>query len=78
MIPDDEEIDPVIDFSWFYLIGKTKLGLSYRETGRLTIKLFNRLYQHYKNTFDYELMLRLSGSTYERAVQKANEAEDWF
>ena len=78
MIPDDEDEDPVIDFAWFYLIGRTRLGLSYRETGRITMTLFNKLYQHYKNAFDFELSLKLTGTTYDGAAEKANAAEFWF
>ena len=78
MIPDDAERDPVIDFSWFYFIGRTKLGLTLRETGRITLTLFNKLYMHYRNSFDYELMLQKLGKTYAEADQAANDAEEWF
>lgn len=78
MIPDEDDGDGALDLTWFYFIGRTKLGLSFRETGRMTITLFNKLYQHYKNTFDYELALRLSGTTYAEAADKANKAELWF
>ena len=78
MIPDDEDVDPVIDFSWFYFIGKSKLGLTFRETGRLTLTLFNKLYQHYKNSFDLELRLKYTGTTYEEAYKKAEKAQEWF
>lgn len=78
MIPDDEEIDPYIDFSWFYFIGRNKLGLTYSETGRITLTLFNRLYKHYKNSFDLEMRLKNSGTTYEEAYQKLNDAQEWF
>ena len=78
MIPDDEEIDPVLDFSWFYYIGKTKLGLTSSEIGRITLTLFNKLYAHYKASFDLELRLKQTNTTYEEAYEKANKAEEWF
>lgn len=78
MIPDDDETDPYIDFSWFYFIGKAKLGLTFAETGRLTIRTFNRLYRHYKNDFDLELSLKLSKTTYAQAYEKANKEEEWL
>ena len=78
MIPDEDEIDPHIDFSWFYFIGVTKLGMTYKQVGRITLTLFNKLYSHYKNTFDLELRLKLTGNTYESAEKKANEAQEWF
>ena len=78
MIPDSDDDDPRIDFTFFYFIGATKLGLSYRETGRITITLFNKLYTHYKAVFDTELMLRHTGTTYAEAEKKANAAEEWF
>ena len=78
MIPDAEEINPIIDFSWFYYTGKVKLGLSFRETGRLTLTMFNKLYPHYKNDFDLELRLKLTNTTYAEAYNKAQEAQEWF
>lgn len=68
----------MIDFSWFYFIGKSKLGLSFSETGRLTLTLFNKLYQHYKDNFDLELMLEKTATTYEKLRKKARKSEEWF
>ena len=78
MIPDDEDINPVIDFSWYYAIGKIKLGLSFRETGRITLRLFNKLYKHYKEAFDLEMRLKATNTTYEEAYKKANADLEWF
>lgn len=78
MIPDEETVDPVIDFSWFYFIGVNKIGLTYHQVGRITMTLFNKLYAHYKCTFDYELLLKKTGTTYEEAWKKSQEAEEWF
>lgn len=42
-----------------------KLGLSYKEVGRLTPKLFGQLYKEYRDNFDLELYLKASNKTYE-------------
>lgn len=73
-----EEGDPVIDFSWFYFIGKTKLNQTYHETGRMTLTLFNKMYMHYKNDWDYEMRLRNANVTYSEAFQEAQRDEMWF
>ena len=70
--------DPTIDFAWFRFIGRTKLALSNKEVGRLTLREFNREYQYYKDSFDYELLLRLTNTTYAKAKAKAQEQEEWF
>ena len=44
----------------------------------MTLRTFNKLYQHYKNTFDIELNLYLSKTTYEGAINKAIENEEWL
>lgn len=67
-----------IDFTWFYFIGKAKLNLSFKETGRLTMTMFFKLYQHYKDTFDLEMRLRNANMTYEDAYENAEKAEEWF
>lgn len=73
----DEE-EPVFDLSWFYFIGKVKLGLSFKETGRLTLRTFNKLYQHYKDDWDLEMRLWNANMTYEEAFIKSQENEEWF
>ena len=73
-----DESDPVIDFSWFYFIGRTKLCLSFKETGRLTVRTFNKLYGHYKNTWDLEMRLAHNNVTYAEAYAKSQQDEEWF
>ena len=63
---------------WFYFIGKTKLGLTFKETGRLTLYVFNKLYQHYKDDFDLELRLKNNNMTYEELYNKSQNNEEWF
>lgn len=73
-----EEESPVIDFSWFWFIGKAKLNLSFKETGRLTFRMFNKLYTHYKDNFDMEMRLRKANVTYKEAWKKNQEKDEWF
>lgn len=73
-----EEYDPVIDFSWFWFIGKTKLGLSFKETGKLTLTMFNKLYSHYKDMWDMEMRLTHANMTYEEAYVKSQQDQEWF
>ena len=44
----------------------------------MTLTLFNKLYDHYKNNFDYELMLTKSGTTYSQAYNQAQKSEEWL
>jgi len=67
-----------MDFTWYYFIGKTKLNLSFKETGRLTLRLFNKLYKHYKNDFDLENYLRNQKITYKELKAKSQQSEFWF
>lgn len=73
-----DEADPVIDFSWFYFIGKTKLNLSLKETGRLTLNLFNRLYQHYKDNWDMEMIMAAAHTTYKTLYARSQQDDEWF
>ena len=49
-----------------------------KKSGRLTFRQFKKLYQEYKNTFDLELLLTASRTTYEELKKKADKAEEWF
>lgn len=40
--------------------------------------MFNKLYGHYKNTFDYELRLTKANVTYKEAYAQAQKEEEWF
>jgi len=52
--------------------------LSFKETGRLTIYMFNKLYDHYKDSFDIEMRLTKANVTYAEAFNKAQADEEWF
>ena len=75
-----EELDEYseIDFSWFYFVGCAKLGLSQKEVGRLTVSMFSKLYNHYKNIWSYEMRMFRSGLTYSEALAKAQQEQEWF
>jgi len=59
-------------------VGKTKLNLSFKETGRLTLRMFNRLYGHYKDMWDYEMRLTKVNMTHAEAFAKSQKDEEWF
>ena len=73
-----EEVDEIIDFTWFYSIGMTKLLLSEKRIGRMTLNLFLKLYKHYKDTFDLEIRLKNSNMTYEDLKIKQRKSDEWF
>ena len=56
----------------------TKLGFTYTEAGRLTIRQFSKFYQNYKDTFDLELRLTASNTTYAELRAKELESEEWI
>lgn len=68
----------MIDFSWFWFIGRAKLNLTFKETGRLSLRMFNKLYQHYKDNFDMEMRLMNANVTYEDAFKKSQQSEEWL
>ena len=57
---------------------KIDKGLTDKEVGRLTVTTFNKLYKHYKDTFDLELMLTQSRTTYAKAYELQQQEEEWF
>jgi hypothetical protein len=67
-----------MDFDWFRFIGRAKLKYTNHETMRLTLREFKKEYQLYKDDFDLEMLLRVTRTTYEKAKQKAQQAEEWF
>lgn len=55
------------------------MGMPFKETGRLTLTTFLKMYKHYKDTFDVEMSLYKSGTTYAEAEKKAYQQEtSWF
>lgn len=49
-----------------------------KEVGRLTLRTFNKLYQHYKDDFDMETRMRKANLTYEEVKKQAQKAEEWL
>ena len=58
------------DFTWIYYVGVAKLKLPFQCVGKLTYFEFTKLYEHYKNDFDMELMLKASNTTYGKLAKK--------
>lgn len=63
---------------WVEFIGVNKLGFTHKEIGRITLTRFLKLYSHYKNDFDLELMLNKSRTTYAKLKIKMDKSEEWF
>ena len=47
-----------------------KLGYDEKEVGRMTFRKWKLLYKAYQKTFDNEMMLTLSRTTYEQATKE--------
>ena len=54
------------------------MGLRLKETGRLSLRMFMRLYRHYKDTFDLEMRLSQANMTYQELHNKQQAEEEWF
>lgn len=52
--------------------------MTYKEVGKLTLRTFNRLYQHYKNDFDLEMKLKQANVTYKELEERQLANEEWF
>lgn len=62
-------------------MGRNKLHLTTREIGRMTLRLWSKLYKYYKDDFDTELMLKLTGTTYKKLsakIKAKKENAEWF
>lgn len=40
--------------------------------------MFNKLYGHYKDNFDFEMRLKNANKTYAEAFIKSQQDEEWF
>ena len=40
--------------------------------------MFNKLYKHYKNTFDIEMLMTNAHIGYEKLQEKMMSEEEWF
>jgi hypothetical protein len=59
-------------------MGKAKLNLSFKETGRLTLKMFNKLLGHYKDNWDLEMRLTQKNITYAEAYVRSQQEQEWL
>jgi hypothetical protein len=55
-----------------------RMNLSFKETGRMTVRMFNKFYEHYENTWDFEMRLSKANITHEEAFVKSQKEEEWF
>ena len=44
----------------------------------MTLATFNKLYSHYKSTWDLEMLMWHTKTTYAEVEKKNAEAEEWF
>ena len=44
----------------------------------MTLTMFNKLYGHYKNNFDYEMRLEKANLTYREAFIQSQKEEEWL
>jgi hypothetical protein len=44
----------------------------------MTLNLFYKLYKHYKDTFDLEMLLTASHTTYEKLKAKSQKSDLWL
>lgn len=44
----------------------------------MTFRMWDKLYTHYKNDFDMELMMKHTGTTYKKLRAKARKRNEWF
>lgn len=77
MIHSDDEIDPYIEFEWFYVTG-LKMGFTTKQIGRMTVRKFTRFHNAYKRNFDLELSLRIAQKTYAKLEEEYVDNDDWI
>ena len=52
--------------------------LTDKETGRLTLTTFYKLYKHYKSTWDLEMLMWHTKTTYAEVDKRSQQADEWF
>ena len=50
--------------------------MTFHETGRMTLGMFIKMYNHYKTDFDMELRLQANNITYADAERKSMRDEE--
>ena len=51
---------------------------SEKEVGRMTLRKFMKLYEHYKNNYDLEFKMQAKRITYADLAEKQIEDEEWL
>ena len=65
-------------------VGVSLLGFSEKEVGRMTLRKWRNLYQHYKDHYDFTLMrekdsgIYAAGLTYKRLDEISAKGDEWF
>lgn len=54
------------------------MGFTTKEIGRMTLTLFNKYYDQYRDLFDLEMYLDKTNTTYMKFNEKASETDKWF
>lgn len=44
----------------------------------MTLTMFNKLYKHYKDDWDMEMLMRRAGMTYKKALEESIKDEEWI
>lgn len=52
--------------------------MSFKEVGRITLRLFNKLYGHYKDNFDLEMKMKNTSTTYADIKIRTQNQDRWF
>lgn len=54
------------------------MGFTFKEVGRLTIRIFMKFYHNYQDNFDLEMRLRNANVTYKELYERQMKEEEWF
>lgn len=44
----------------------------------MTLRKFNKFYQQYKNTFDLEMMMKNTNTTYAQLKARSEKEDEWL
>ena len=69
-----EEDETIVDFSWLLYIGHCLLGFDEKAVGHMTFAQLLKLYNHYKNDYDF----KLKHISYAELERKIMESEEWI
>ena len=52
--------------------------MSFKETGRMTLTMFYKMYEHYKDNWDMEMRMFNANKTYADAFVLQQKDAEWF